>query len=66
MEKHLDLDIGIDGNNIVINVCEPESGECAQLLFRLDQATPTEFCKRLGSEVYSWISLWMDENESPI
>jgi hypothetical protein len=61
MGRHLDLDIGIDGNNIVVNVCEPESGESEQLLFKFDQATPKEFCKKLGSEVYSWISLWMEE-----
>jgi hypothetical protein len=61
MEKHLDLDIGIDGNNIVINVCEPESGETSCFEFPFSPNEHPEFDQAIGREVYSWISLWMEE-----
>lgn len=49
--------------NIKIEVCEPESGECTKMQFTYSPNEHPQFDEAIGTEIYSWISLWMDQIE---
>lgn len=63
MQRNLGLTIRLNDSDFEIDVYEPESGEVAQYQFPYSPDEHPEFDKRLGREIYSWISLWMDELE---
>lgn len=61
--RHLDLDIQIEGEEFKVYVREPESGELICLQQPLSFDEHPEFDKAIGDEIYSWLSLWADEND---
>lgn len=62
-QKNLELTIRVNHDNFEIDVYEPESGEINQMVFSHSSDERHKFNEALGAEIYSWISLWMDENE---
>ena len=57
----LSLDIRVNEDDFEIDIYEPESGECRQLQFPLSLDEHPEFDSAIGNEIYSWISLWLEE-----
>lgn len=64
IERHLDLTIRINDGEFEIDVYEPESGEVSQLQCPLSFDEHPEFDEAIGREIYSWLSLWSEEDES--
>lgn len=63
MEKTLELTIHLKGDKFEIEVSEPESGECTKMQFTYSPDEHPQFDEAIGTEIYSWISLWMDQME---
>ena len=63
MQRNLDLAIRIKDGWFEVDVYEPESGECSQLNFPLSFDEHPEFDEAIGMEIYSWLSLWADEDD---
>lgn len=64
MKRALDLTIHLDGNDLEIEIYEPESGETAHMRHPYSPDEHPEFDANIGNEIYSWISLWKDEEEA--
>lgn len=58
--RRLDLLILSDGEELEVQVSEPESGECKTIRNALSFDEHPEFDAQLGGEVYDWLSLWRD------
>ena len=63
MERHLELTIRMESDHIEVDVYEPESGEVSQIEAPLSFDEHPEFDANIGNEIYSWLSLWTDEEE---
>lgn len=63
-QKHLDLTIRMNENSFEVDVYEPESGETITLQHPYSFSKHPDFDQAIGNEIYSWLSLWMDERES--
>ena len=63
MERMLELTIRVNDDDFEVDVYEPESGEVAQLQHPYSPDEHHEFDKKIGDEIYSWISLWKDEHD---
>ena len=61
MQKSLDLTIRMENEWLEVDVFEPESGECSQFSFPLSFDEHPAFDEAIGTEIYSWLSLWADE-----
>lgn len=62
-ERTLNLTINLGKKGFEIKVHEPESGEVSHLSHPYSFDEHPEFDMAIGGEIYSWISLWMDERE---
>lgn len=62
MERNLHLTICMDGDNVKIVVTEPESGVVGQFNFVYSPHEHPEFDRVIGNEIYSWLSLWANED----
>ena len=63
-ERTLDLTIRfVDDDWFEIDVYEPESGEVTQFSHPLSFDEHPEFDFTIGKEIYSWLSLWKEEEE---
>jgi len=61
MERTLTLKITLPDEhnpNVIIDETEENSGENYRMVL---SPTLEEFEKRVGKEVWSWVSMWMDE-----
>lgn len=63
-ERSLELTIRLGGGEVEIDVYEPESGEVTQIQFPYSPDEHPELNEALGNEVYSWIGLWNEEEET--
>ena len=70
LERSLGLSITVKGNRgknarkiVRVIVREPESGTSVEIEKEFSPSSHRGFDTDLGNEVYSWISLWMDEAE---
>lgn len=63
MQRNLELTIRLNENDFEVDVYEPESGEIAQMQFPYSPDEHPEFDKAIGEEIYSWISMWLDQKE---
>lgn len=63
MQRTLELTIRLNDDDFEVDVCEPESGEVAQMQFPYSPDEHPAFDQRIGEEIYSWLSLWADEKE---
>lgn len=61
MQRSLELTIRLNENDFEVDVYEPESGEIAQMQFPYSPDEHPEFDEQIGREIYSWISLWADQ-----
>jgi len=61
-KRSLDITIRYNNENIEVDVYEPESGEVTQLQAPFSPDEHPEFDKAIGNEIYSWISLWLDND----
>ena len=62
-ERTLDLTIRfVDDDCFEIDVYEPESGEVTQFSHPLSFDEHPEFDAAIGNEIYSWLSLWKEED----
>lgn len=61
MEKTLELTIHLKGDKFEIEVSEPESGERIQMQYQYTPGEHSQFDKEIGTEIHSWINLWMDD-----
>ena len=62
IERHLDLTIRINNGEFEVEVYEPESGEIVQFQHPLSFDEHREFDEAIGQEIYSWLSLWSEED----
>lgn len=64
MTQHsLELTFRLDGDHVEVDVYEPESGEVVQFEAPLSADEHPEFDKQIGDEIYSWLSLWAEEDD---
>lgn len=63
MQRTLELTIRLNDDDFEVDVCDPESGEVAQMQFPYSPDEHPEFDQQIGEEIYSWLSLWADEKE---
>lgn len=63
MERHLELTIRMEDDHFELDVYEPETGEISQIEAPLSFDEHPEFDAKIGTEIYSWLALWADENE---
>lgn len=62
VSRNLKLRLTVDGNyGIQVDERDTESGEDYRLVFDGNTETKNEIIKRIGEEIYSWISLMIDE-----
>lgn len=64
MARTLELTINLHEDSFDVEVYEPESGEFFPL--RDNPFSPDEhpeFDKAIGQEIYSWLTLWKDEED---
>lgn len=62
IERELSISIRItDDGRITTTIVEPQSGLITSLYNEYSPDEHPEFDERLGNEIYSWISLWVDE-----
>lgn len=64
MNRTLELTIKLYGDSFDVEVYEPETGEFTPL--RDNPYSPDEhpeFDRDIGREIYSWVSLWKDEED---
>lgn len=63
MTQHsLELTIRLNEGHVEVDVYEPESGEVVQFEAPLSVNEHPEFDKQIGEEIYSWLSLWAEED----
>jgi len=63
--RSLDVGLAVNGNGdseVVVKDCE--SGIQGNLVFGNNTDTKEEIIKRIGEEIYSWMSLMMDQMET--
>ena len=64
MERNLDLTIRFTNKDLFeVDVYEPESGHAMTFDFPFSPDEHPEFDRKVGEEIYSWISLWADAME---
>ena len=63
VERRLDLTFLLERDIVKVGVYEPESGEKTQFDIPLSVDEHPEFDATIGAEIYSWLSLWADEDE---
>lgn len=61
--KNLELTFTLTNGEVEVIVYEPESGEFARINTPYSPDEHPEFDERLCREIYSWLSMWMDEME---
>ncbi len=61
MQRNLELTIRLNEDTFEVDVYEPESGEVTQMQFPYSHDEHPEFDEKIGEEIYSWISLWADQ-----
>ena len=61
--RSLELSIRLNADSFEIDVYEPESGENARMEHPYSFDEHPEFDAAIGAEIYSWLSLWKDEQE---
>lgn len=60
-QRLLELTIRLNEDDFEVDVYEPESGEITQLQHQFTPDEHPDFDKSIGDEIYSWLSLWYDE-----
>ena len=61
VSKELDVDLSVNGNgDIEVVITENESGDFGKLVFD-KKDTEEDIIGRVGTEIYSWISMMCDE-----
>ena len=63
IERHLDLTIRLRDGEVEVDVYEPESGEVSQIQLPLLFDGHHDFDEAIGREIYSWLSLWSEEED---
>lgn len=61
--KRLELTFHMTKNYIHVEIYEPESGEIAYVNAPYSPDEHPKFDEKLCMEIYSWLSMWMDEME---
>ena len=61
LDHELQLYISIKDDFIHTIVSEPESGLVKEFVDPISVDEHPEYNERVGNEIYSWISLWLDE-----
>lgn len=61
MQRNLELTIRLNEDTFEVDVYEPESGEVTQMQFPYSPDEHQEFDEKISEEIYSWISLWADQ-----
>ena len=64
IRRHLELEIRLRKEEFEVDVYEPESGECRQIQYPVSFGEHPEFDKAIGEEIYSWLSMWAEEDEN--
>lgn len=64
MQRILELTVRVNEDDFEIDFYEPESGECTQMHFPFSPDEHPEFDKKLGNEIYSWLSIWFDQKNT--
>ena len=62
-QRLLELTIRLNEDDFEVDVYEPESGEIEELQHPFMPDEHPDFDKAIGDEIYSWLSLWYDEEE---
>lgn len=62
-QRILDLTLRVGDGRIEVDVYDNESGEIKQIDLPFSPVEHPEFDKRLGDEIYSWLSLMEEEDE---
>lgn len=63
LTKRLELTFHMTKDYVHVEIYEPESGEIAHINAPYSPDEHPEFDEQLCREIYSWLSLWMDEME---
>lgn len=63
LKKNLDLAITLRDEEFSIDITEPESGEVISMTHYYAFDEHPSFNEDIGNELYSWLSLWKDEQE---
>lgn len=63
MQRNLELTFRMDKERVEVDVYEPESGEVSQFEFPLSVDEHQEFDKKIGDDIYSWLALWMEDED---
>lgn len=63
IERHLELTIRLGDGEVEVDVYEPDSGEVMQLQHPLSFDEHPDFDEAIGKEIYSWLSLWSEEDD---
>lgn len=63
LKKNLDLSITLRDEEFSVNITEPESGEVISMTHYYAFDEHPSFNEDIGNEIYSWLSLWKDEQE---
>ena len=61
LQRTLNLTIRLNENDFEVDVYEPETGETVQFQHPYSPDEHPEFDRDIGAEIYSWISLWCEE-----
>lgn len=61
--RTLDLTIQLNEEDFSVVVSEPESGESTTIVYPFTPDDHRSFDQDIGKEIYSWLSLWKDEEE---
>lgn len=64
MQRTLELTVRLNEEDFEIDVYEPESGGCKQMQFPFSPDEHPEFNEQIGTEIYSWLSLWYDQKDA--
>ena len=63
LTKRLELTFYMADDYVLTEIYEPESDEKTYINAPYDPDEHPEFDEKLCMEIYSWLSLWMDEME---
>ena len=63
MQRTLELTITINEADIEVGVYEPNSGEWTAFYAVYSPDEHPDFDKALGDEIYSWITLWKEDEK---
>lgn len=63
IERQLELTIRFGDGEFEVDVYEPDSGEVMQLQHPLSFDEHPDFDEAIGKEIYSWFSLWSEEDD---